>query len=32
MCESLEVGELLSEGIRDIVTNKGREEVEDSDE
>jgi hypothetical protein len=32
MCESLEVGELLSEGIGDIVTKKGREEVEDSDE
>jgi hypothetical protein len=32
MSESLEVGELLSEEIKDIVARKGSEELEDSDE
>jgi hypothetical protein len=32
MTESLAVGELLSEEVRDIVTRRGSEEIEDSDE
>jgi hypothetical protein len=32
MSESLEVGELLSEEIKDVVARKGSEELEDSDE